>query len=73
MNFWGPATNQPKAPDVARFLETIRSLTEKHPPERKLKLATSALHAIAAFVVKEFGPKELISLLDEIREGITGT
>jgi len=71
MSFWGEPKHEPNPGDVARFLEVVRTLTEKQTPDRKLRLATSALHAICAFICKEFGPKEMFAITDKIRAGVT--
>jgi len=66
-SFWGNPTYKPADKDVARFVETIRELTEKTSTQRKLKVATSAMHAITTFVTQECGPREALAILDELR------
>jgi hypothetical protein len=66
-SFWGNPTYKPADKDVARFVETIRELTEKTSKQRKLKVATSAMHAITAFVAHECGPREAVAILDKLR------
>lgn len=65
--FWGAPRYAPRNKDVARDLEAIRTLTKNASPARKLKVATSALHAITSFVTVECGPRETLALLDKLR------
>jgi hypothetical protein len=71
-SFWGNPTYKPRDKDVARFVERIRDLTEKTGKHRKLKIATSAMHAITAFVAHECGPREALAILDKLRAELTG-
>ena len=70
--FWGSPSYAPKDKDVARFLEAIRNVTEKQSAERALRTATSAMHAIVAFVAEKFGLKEVMALLDRLRGEVAG-
>jgi hypothetical protein len=71
-SFWGSPTYEPLDKDVARFLEAIRELTKDQGRAHKLKTATSAMHAICAFVERDFGPKEALTLIDKLKTDITG-
>jgi hypothetical protein len=66
-SFWGNPTYKPADKDVVRFVEAIRELTEKNSKQRKLKVATSAMHAITAFIAHDCGPREAIAILDKLR------
>lgn len=66
-SFWGDPTYKPSDKDVARFVEIISELTEKSSKQRKLKVSTSAMHAIAAFVAHECGLREAVAILDKLR------
>ena len=70
--FWGQPSYAPKDKDVARFLEAIREITKKQKPERALRTATSAMHAIVAFIADKFGLKEVMALLDRLRGEVAG-
>lgn len=71
-SFWGSPSLEPRDPDVARFLETIREITKNYPPKRSLSLATSAMQAIVAFVIHTHGPREALALLDKLKAEIVG-
>jgi len=70
-SFWGDPRYAPKDKDVARFVELIREITENYSDTRALQIATSALKAVAAFISHRFGPKELLALLDRLRNEVT--
>ena len=71
-SFWGGPQLKPIDRDVAKHLASIRELTEDKGDKRSLQIATSALHAIIAFIVDRFGPKEALSLLDTLRSDLIG-
>lgn len=69
-SFWGEAKFEPGEADVAYFVEIIRTTTKNYGKDRALKIATSAMTAITAFVVYENGPKEALALLDRLRSEV---
>lgn len=71
-SFWGNPTYRPKDEDVSSFVDTIRELAGEQTDERALKLCTSAMHAIVAYVVERFRPKEALALLDKMRIELIG-
>lgn len=71
-SFWGPPTYAPKDKDVARFVEVINEITERYGKERSLRIATSAMQAIVAFIVHHNGPREALALLDRLRNEVFG-
>jgi hypothetical protein len=68
--FWGAPKFQPDMADVARLLGVIRELTDDQGDTRTLQIATSAAFAICGFIENRFGPREVLALLDGLRDQI---
>ena len=72
-SFWGDPRYTPQDKDVAYFVELIRTTAQDYSDARALKIATSALKAVAGFIAHRFGPREALAQLDRLRNEIMDT
>ena len=70
MSWVGPATYTSKAKDISKHADMIRDVERTMGRDAALRVASAALRGISAWIVTAIGPRELLAILDSIRNDI---